>query len=212
VTTQTQDERFMARALDLARAQLGKVAPNPAVGCVIVRNGAIVGEGATGAGGRPHAEEIALEQAEDAAREACAYVSLEPCNSRSSGARSCSLRLIEAGITRVVVACEDPHPPAAHGVSRMGAAGVNVLLGVLREEAEALNCGFFKRITCGRPWLAIDADASTYDGEFNLGRTEDFEAALDRMGAAGLTRIHVRPGTALAAQLTARGLVDEDCS
>lgn len=122
------------------------------------------------------------------------------------------MRLIEAGIVRVVIACEDPNPPAAHGVSHLGAAGVETLLDVLRPEAESLNRGFFKRVTTGRPLLAIDADPSTYDAEFDLARSEDFEAALDRQGAAGLTRVYVRPGTALAAQLTSRGLVDDDRS
>lgn len=211
-TRDTSDERFMARALGLARAQLGRTAPNPSVGCVIVRGGAIVGEGATGDGGRPHAEEIALGIAGEMARGAAAYVSLEPCNVRSSGSLSCSQLLVEAGVTRVIVACEDPHPLGAHGVSRLGAAGVEVMLGVLHAEAEALNRGFFKAITTGRPWLAIDPDPSTYDGEFDLARNETYEAALDRLGKAGLTRIFVRPGTALAAQLGARGLVDEDNS
>ena len=204
------DERFMARALELARAQLGKVSPNPAVGCVIVgETGAVVGEGATGAGGRPHAEEIALTAAGDLADGATVYVSLEPCNARSSGALSCSQLFIAAGIERVVVACEDPHAMAAHGISRLGAAGVEVMLGVMRAEAEKLNCGFFKKVATGRPWLAIDGDGSIYDAEFDLARNETYEAALDRLGAAGLTRLYVRPGTPLAAQLSARGLVDE---
>lgn len=211
-TPQAGDERFMARAMELARAQLGTTAPNPSVGCVIVLDGEIVGEGATGSGGRPHAEEIALGLAGDSADGATAYVTLEPCNARSSGLASCSQRLVEAGIGRVVVACEDPHPMGAHGVSRLGAAGVEVMLGVMRAEAEALNVGFFKAIATGRPWLAIDADPSTYDGEFELARNETFEAALERLGEKGFTRLYVRPGTPLAAQLKARGLVDDDRS
>jgi diaminohydroxyphosphoribosylaminopyrimidine deaminase/5-amino-6-(5-phosphoribosylamino)uracil reductase len=204
------DEAFMAQALELARARLGRVAPNPAVGCVIVSGGKVVGSGATGDGGRPHAEEIALKAAGDAADGATAYVSLEPCNARSVGTKSCAQLLVEARIARVVVACEDPNPPAAHGVSRLGAGGAEVRIGVLQAEAEALNAGFFKLVRTGRPWLAIDGDASSYDGEFDMGRTEDFEAALDRLGKSGLTRIRVRPGTPLAAQLKARGLVDEE--
>jgi diaminohydroxyphosphoribosylaminopyrimidine deaminase/5-amino-6-(5-phosphoribosylamino)uracil reductase len=204
------DETFMAQALELARARLGHVAPNPAVGCVIVSHGKVVGTGATGDGGRPHAEEIALLAAGDDAEGATAYVSLEPCNARSAGTKSCAQRLVEAGIARVVVACEDPNPPAAHGVSRLGAGGAEVRIGVMQEEAEALNAGFFKLVRTGRPWLTIDADASSYDGEFDLGRNEDFESALDRLGQSGLTRIRVRPGTPLAAQLKARGLVDEE--
>jgi diaminohydroxyphosphoribosylaminopyrimidine deaminase/5-amino-6-(5-phosphoribosylamino)uracil reductase len=202
----------MVRALELARAQLGKTAPNPTVGCVIVRNGKIVGEGATGPGGRPHAEEIALTAAGEQAQDSCAYVTLEPCSARSSGGLSCAQRMVEGGVARVVVACEDPHALAAHGISRLGAAGVEVMLGVMRAEAEALNAGFFKVVRMGRPWLAIDADASTYDGEFDLQREETYEAALERLAKAGRTRVQVQPGTAIAAQLKARGLVDEDCT
>jgi diaminohydroxyphosphoribosylaminopyrimidine deaminase / 5-amino-6-(5-phosphoribosylamino)uracil reductase len=206
-----EDERFMSRALELAAAQLGKTAPNPSVGCVVVKGGKIVGEGATGNGGRPHAEELALAAAGGAAKDACAYVTLEPCNQRSTGAASCAQRLIEAGIRRVVIACEDPHHLAAHGISRLGAAGVETLLGVMRAEAEHLNRGFFKLVATGRPWLAIDSDASTYDAEFDLERDESFEAALERLGKS-VTSVFVRPGTPIAAQLKARGLVDEDRS
>ncbi len=210
--SRSEDERYMTRALELARMRLGKTAPNPAVGCVIVAGDAIVGEGTTGIGGRPHAEEIALSAAGEAANGATAYVTLEPCNARSAGALSCSQLLVQAGVSRVVVACEDPHPLGAHGVSRLGAAGVEVMLGVGRTEAEAINVGFFKVIATGRPWLAIDADPSSYDGEFDLAREETYEAALTRLGAKGLTRLFVRPRTPLAAQLKARGLVDEDRS
>jgi diaminohydroxyphosphoribosylaminopyrimidine deaminase/5-amino-6-(5-phosphoribosylamino)uracil reductase len=212
MTATAADLAFMARALSLAQAQLGRTAPNPSVGCVIVADGVIVGESATGDGGRPHAEETALAAAGEAARGATAYVTLEPCTGRSSGAPSCSQRLIEAGVERVVIACEDPHVLAAHSVSRLGAAGVEVMLGVMRAEAERLNAGFFKRVATGRPWLAIDANAARYDAEFDLKREETYEAALDRLGAAGLTRIFIRPGTPLAAQLKARRLVDEEVS
>lgn len=208
----TEDERYMARALELARSRLGKTAPNPSVGCVIVGKGGIVGEAATGVGGRPHAEEVALKIAGERANGATAYVTLEPCNARSAGALSCSQLLVQAGVARVVVACEDPHPLGAHGVSRLGAAGVEVMLGVGRADAEKINAGFFKVIATGRPWLAIDGDQSTYDAEFDLARDETYEAALDRLGRQGLTRLFVRPGTPLAAQLSARGLVDEDRS
>lgn len=202
----------MARALELARSRLGKTAPNPSVGCVIVSDGAIVGEGVTGVGGRPHAEETALKAAGEKAEGACAYVTLEPCNARSGGSLSCSQLLIAAGVTRVVVACLDPHPLAEHGISRLGAAGVEVMLGVMRAEAEDVAKGFFKVVATGRPWLAIDGDASTYDGEFDLKRDETYEAALERLAKDGLTRIRLAPGTPLAAQLKARGLVDEDRS
>lgn len=204
-----EDLRFMSRALELARAQLGRTSPNPSVGCVIVANGAIVGEGATGNGGRPHAEEIALASAGDGAEGATAYVTLEPCNQRSGGSFSCSQLLLGAGVMRVLIACADPHPLGAHGADRLSASGVAVETGLMRAKAEALNAGFFKHVATGRPWLAIDGDVSTYDGEFELQRGETYEAALDRLGAKGWTRVCVRPATALAAQLEARGLVDE---
>lgn len=202
----------MQRALDLARAQLGRTAPNPSVGCVIVADDTIIGEGATGDGGRPHAEEIALIAAGASARGATAYVSLEPCSERSSGKPSCSERLLAAQIARVIIACPDPHPKGAHGAARLRDAGMIVETGLLQAEAQRLNAGFFKLIATGHPLLAIDANAAVYDAEFDLGRNESYEQALDRLGAKGLTRLFVRPGTALAAQLSARGLVDEDLS
>ena len=200
----------MARALALAQAQLGRTSPNPSVGCVIVSNGLIVGEGATGDGGRPHAEEIALAAAGDRVRGATAYVTLEPCNQRSGGSSSCSQLLLAAGVVRVVIACDDPHPLGAHGATRLSDAGIIIERGLMGDVAERLNAGFFKLVATGRPWLAIDGDASSYDGEFDPVGDETHEAALDRLGANGKTRVFVPPGTALAAQLKARGLVDED--
>ncbi len=204
------DARFMTRALELAYAQLGRTSPNPSVGCVIVADGAIVGEGATGDGGRPHAEEMALGVAGERARGATSYVTLEPCNQRSGGTLSCSELLLVAGVSRIVIACDDPHPFGAHGAARLKEAGVNVEQGFMRDAAERLNAGFFKVVATGRPWLAIHPDRSTYDGEFDLAPDETLEAALERLGANGHTRLFVRPGTALAEQLKARGLVDED--
>ncbi len=204
------DARFMTRALELARAQLGRTSPNPSVGCVLVADDAILGEGATGDGGRPHAEEIALAAAGDRARGATAYVTLEPCNQRSGGTSSCSQLLMAAGISRVVIACDDPHPLGAHGADRLNTAHVAVEHGLLRAEAEHLNAGFFKLVATGRPWLAIDGDASSYDRAFDPVGDETHEVALDRLGTSGNTRVFVNPGTALAAQLKARGLVDED--
>ncbi|RYF88516.1 MAG: riboflavin biosynthesis protein RibD, partial [Caulobacteraceae bacterium] len=101
------DETHMRRAIALAEAQLGRTAPNPAVGCVIVRDDLVVGEGATGDGGRPHAEELALSQAGNKAKGATAYVTLEPCGERSGGGASCSSLLIAHGVSRVVVASAD---------------------------------------------------------------------------------------------------------
>jgi diaminohydroxyphosphoribosylaminopyrimidine deaminase/5-amino-6-(5-phosphoribosylamino)uracil reductase len=129
----------MRRAIALARAGVGRTGDNPSVGCVIVLDGVVVGEGATAEGGRPHAEEQALGQAGEAARGAVAYVTLEPCGARSSGARSCSELLAAAGVARVVIACEDASPYASGwGAERLRAAGVAVELGALADEAAEL--------------------------------------------------------------------------
>ena len=202
------DVFWMRRALALASRGLGHTAPNPSVGCVVVSDNWAVGDGRTGDGGRPHAEERALSTAGPAAGGATIYVTLEPCTARSSGVAACAQRLIQAQPSRVVVACSDPNPAAAHGVSRLGAAGIEVTFGVMETEAAALNAGFFKRIATGRPLLAVDSNAFAYDAPFDLKQGETFEAALDRLGSDGMTRVHVLPGTALAAQLLARGLVD----
>jgi diaminohydroxyphosphoribosylaminopyrimidine deaminase / 5-amino-6-(5-phosphoribosylamino)uracil reductase len=203
------DETFMRRALSLAAAQLGRVAPNPAVGCVLVRGGAILTSGATGPGGRPHAEETALEAAGSAAAGATAYVSLEPCAKRSSGAPSCAERLAAAGLARVVVACREPNPQSMGGADRLRAAGVRVEIGLCEADAIWLNRGFFKRLATGRPWLAVDPAVETYDAPLEVRPGESLTQALDRLGAAGLTRVVVTPGTPLCAEAQALGLVDE---
>ena len=133
------DQAWMRRAIDLAHANVGRTGDNPSVGCVIVRNGEIVGQGATAEGGRPHAEELALAQADAEAKGATAYVTLEPCAERSSGALSCSQRLVAAGVARVVVACEDASPLAAgRGLKRLAEAGVQLEVGVQAAEAHSL--------------------------------------------------------------------------
>ena len=141
--TLADDQTYMRRAIALARASLGRTAENPAVGCVIVKDGEIIGEGATGEGGRPHAEEVALGEAGAAARGATAYVTLEPCGERSSGAASCGERLAAAGVARVAVACEDGSPLArGRGLARLRAAGVATDLGLLADEAGGLYAGY----------------------------------------------------------------------
>ena len=140
------DLAFMRLAIQLAARQVGRTGENPAVGCIIVKNGAVIGEGATADGGRPHAEEIALTAAGDEARGSSAFVTLEPCAQRSSGGRSCSERLVAAGIARVVVACDDASVLAAGGgTERLRQAGVVVETGVLRDEALTLYAGYIPR-------------------------------------------------------------------
>lgn len=130
----------MRLAIQAARANLGLTHPNPVVGCVLVKQDQVLASAATAPGGRPHAEEQALDAAGEAARGAVAYVTLEPCGARSAGGRSCSERLIEAGVARVVVACADPSPYASgQGSERLAAAGVALESGLLADEAfEAL--------------------------------------------------------------------------
>lgn len=133
------DPAAMRRAIALAAVRVGLTAENPAVGCVIVRDGAVVGEAATAPGGRPHAEEQALDQAGELARGATAYVTLEPCAERSSGGASCSERLIAAGLARVVIACADASIFASgRGAGRLAGAGLEVQAGFLAEEAAFL--------------------------------------------------------------------------
>ena len=129
----------MRRAIELAAARVGLTGDNPAVGCVIVQDGEIVGEAATAPGGRPHAEEQALDLAGDRARGAAVFVTLEPCGRRSAGHASCGQRLAEAGVARVAAACADPSAFASgEGPRRLRAAGVAYAQGLLSEAAGPL--------------------------------------------------------------------------
>jgi diaminohydroxyphosphoribosylaminopyrimidine deaminase/5-amino-6-(5-phosphoribosylamino)uracil reductase len=158
------DIRHMRHALRLAERSLGTVAPNPAVGCVIVSpDGRIVGRGRTQTGGRPHAETVALEAAGAAARGATAYVTLEPC-SHHGQTPPCADALAAAGVGRVVVAVEDPDERVnGRGVARSREAGIAVDVGVLKTEAADLNRGFFLRVTDGRPLVTLKM-AQSLDG------------------------------------------------
>ena len=153
----------MRGALALARRGLGRVAPNPAVGCVIARDGKVLARGWTQPGGRPHAEAEALGRAGAAAKGATAYVTLEPC-SHHGKTPPCDQALIAAGVARCVVALEDPDPRVAgRGLANLKAAGVAVELGLCREEAEAVNAGYLLQRREGRPLVALKL-AATLDG------------------------------------------------
>jgi pyrimidine deaminase RibD-like protein len=144
--TMPDDDAHMRRAIALARVRVGRTGENPAVGCVLVSGAAIVGEAATATGGRPHAEEQALDVAGPAARGATAYVTLEPCGARSGGQVSCADRLAGAGVGRVVVACADDSALAAgRGLAALKAAGVLVETGRLADEAAPLYAGYRPR-------------------------------------------------------------------
>lgn len=154
------DEVYMARALELARRGRFTTMPNPNVGCVIVRDDQVVGEGWHQRAGEPHAEVHALRMAGDKARGATAYVTLEPC-SHHGRTPPCSDALIAAGVSRVVAAMQDPNPQVAgRGLHRLHQAGIAVSHGLMMEEAEALNRGFLKRMRTGFPWIQLKLGAS----------------------------------------------------
>lgn len=156
------DRRHMAAALNLARRGLGNVAPNPAVGCVLVKDGVVVGRGWTQPGGRPHAETEALARAGAKARGATAYVTLEPC-SHHGKTGPCAEALVAAGVARVVVATIDPDPRVAgRGIAMLKAAGIAVATGCMECEAQVLNAGFFCKLD-GRPMLTLKL-ATSLDG------------------------------------------------
>ena len=153
----------MRAALALARRGLGTVGPNPAVGCVIVKQGRVVGRGWTQSGGRPHGETEALRRAGEAARGAAAYVSLEPC-CHWGRTPPCVDALITAGVQRAVVALEDPDPRVAgEGMRRLRAAGLDVEVGLCAEEAAEVNVGFLSRLRLGRPLVTLKF-ATSLDG------------------------------------------------
>ncbi len=157
------DLSHMRAALALARRGLGTTWPNPCVGCVIVRDGRVVGRGVTQPGGRPHAETQALAMAGAAARGADAYVTLEPCN-HTGQTPPCTEALIAAGIARVIVAGSDPDPRVdGAGLARLRAAGIEIVTGVLAAEADAMQAGFLHRVRHGRPLVTLKL-ASTLDG------------------------------------------------
>ncbi|OSZ72002.1 riboflavin biosynthesis protein RibD [Sphingomonas sp. IBVSS1] len=154
----------MGASLALASRGVGLATPNPSVGCVIWRNGRVVGRGHTQPGGRPHAEAMALAQAGAAARGATAYVTLEPCAHQSPRGPSCADSLVAAGIARVVVAAPDPDPRTnGAGLARLIAAGIAVTSGVRRAEAESGLAGFLTRLRLGRPHITLKL-ATSLDG------------------------------------------------
>lgn len=193
----------MNAALNLAARGLGRVAPNPAVGCLLVKDGRVVGRGWTQPGGRPHAETEALRQAGSEAQGACAYVTLEPCSHHGKTA-PCADALIEAGVTRCVVALEDPDDRVqGQGMESLRAAGIEVSLGTSAKAARLLNEGFLRRVTEGRPMVTLKI-ASTLDGRIatRSGQSQWITGAAARARGHLLRSTHdailVGSGTALA--------------
>ena len=207
------DRRFMALAIALGARGLGRVWPNPAVGCVIVSDGRIVGRGWTQTGGRPHAEAMALAQAGKRARGATAFVSLEPC-AHQGRTPPCADALIGAGVARVVSAATDPdRRVCGRGHDRLRNAGIAVQEGVLGAEAAAVNAGFFKRIRQGVPFLTLKL-AMSLDGRIAnaAGASRWITGPQSRRQVHGLRSRHdavmIGVGTALAddPDLTVRDL------
>ncbi|WP_040975679.1 bifunctional diaminohydroxyphosphoribosylaminopyrimidine deaminase/5-amino-6-(5-phosphoribosylamino)uracil reductase RibD [Necropsobacter massiliensis] len=159
------DVQYMQQALALAGNGIFTTAPNPAVGCVLVKDGNVVGKGFHFKAGQPHAEVMALMDAGERARGATAYVTLEPC-SHFGRTPPCAKALIDAGVSRVIAAMQDPNPQVAgQGLAMLRAGGVETAVGLLQEQAELLNKGFLKRMRCGMPFvqlkMAISIDGKT---------------------------------------------------
>ncbi|WP_162234742.1 bifunctional diaminohydroxyphosphoribosylaminopyrimidine deaminase/5-amino-6-(5-phosphoribosylamino)uracil reductase RibD [Pseudomonas amygdali] len=213
----------MARALELARNGLYSTHPNPRVGCVIVRDGQIVGEGWHVRAGEPHAEVHALRQAGELARGSTAYVTLEPC-SHQGRTPPCADALVNAGLARVVAAMQDPNPEVSgRGLLRLMNAGIGVQCGVLESEARALNKGFLKRMETGQPYIrvkmamSLDGRTAMASGESQWITGPEARSAVQRLRAqssvvltgadtvlADKARLTVRPDElGLNAELTA---------
>jgi diaminohydroxyphosphoribosylaminopyrimidine deaminase/5-amino-6-(5-phosphoribosylamino)uracil reductase len=199
---QKQDAEFMARAIGLAKKGWNSTDPNPRVGCVIARQGQILGQGWHKKAGEAHAETIALNDAGDVA-EATAYVTLEPC-SHVGQTPSCADALIEAGISRVVVAMRDPNPlVAGAGLKKLEMSGISVEIGVLESEARLLNLGFISRMNRQRPYV-VSKMACSFDGRTAMASGESkwitsTEARVDvQRLRAGSSAVLTGVGTVLA--------------
>lgn len=173
------DDYFMSIALKLAGKSLGSVAPNPTVGCVIVKDGMVIGEGYTGIGGRPHAEVVALQNAKDLTHGATMYVTLEPC-CHFGVTEPCTTEIIKSGIRKVVIAAIDPdNRVLGRGIKALVDAGIEVKQGIMQKEAEKLNVGFFTTKKLHRPFIAckiattLDGKIATFTGDSKWITSED---------------------------------------
>lgn len=164
MTFTSDDQRYMNRALELAALGRYSTKPNPCVGCVIVDEGHVIAEGWHKKAGEPHAEVYALQSAAAAAKGATAYVTLEPC-SHHGRTPPCADGLINAGVSRVVIAMQDPNPiVSGQGVAKLQAAGIEVAVGLFEEQAIALNQAFYHRMTTGQPYI-FSKVAMSLDGK-----------------------------------------------
>lgn len=193
---QHPDRQMMARAVQLAARGLYTTEPNPRVGCVLTRDGKIVGEGWHVRAGEGHAEVNALAQAGAAARGATAYVTLEPC-SHTGKTPPCADALVRAGVSRVVVAMQDPNPQVAgQGLARLRAAGITVECGLLEAEARALNPGFIQRMQQGLPWVRLKL-AMSLDGRTAMASGES-QWITGPEARADVQRLRARSGAVIS--------------
>lgn len=189
------DLTYMRRALALAGRGLYTAHPNPRVGCVLVKDGAIVGEGFHAQTGGPHAEVAALRDAQGSVAGATAYVTLEPC-CHYGRTPPCSDALIQAGVRRVVAAMRDPNPRVAGGgLKQLAERGIETSVGLLEPEAHALNTGFFSRMSRGRPWVRVKA-AISLDGRTAMASGES-QWISGEASRADVQRLRARSGAIL---------------
>lgn len=192
----------MARAMRLARLGLRTTHPNPRVGCVVVADGEVVGEGWHEKAGAPHAEIIALNQAGDRARGATVYLNLEPC-CHQGRTPPCTNALIDAGVVRVVAAMEDPNPQVeGGGVQHLRAAGIDVDVGLMQSAAVTLNRGFVSRMRRGRPWVIVKVAASL-DGRTAMAGGES-RWVTGEASRADVHRLRARASAIMTGSRTAR--------
>src|ERR1039457_3154236 len=187
--SEATDMKFMKRALTLARKGIGRTSPNPAVGCIIVKDDAIIGEGWHRKAGTPHAEIHALKMAGDAARGADLYVTLEPC-CHTGATPPCSQALIKAGVRRVIAGMRDPNPQVSGGgLTALDHAGIETVCGVLEGECRAINLPFIKHITTGLPYvtykcaMTLDGKIASFTGESRWISCEQSRKYVHRMRA-----------------------------
>ncbi|MDA8428747.1 MAG: bifunctional diaminohydroxyphosphoribosylaminopyrimidine deaminase/5-amino-6-(5-phosphoribosylamino)uracil reductase RibD [Geobacteraceae bacterium] len=207
----TPDLKYMKRALTLARKGIGRTSPNPAVGCVIVKQGTVIGEGWHKKAGGPHAEIHALQMAGDRATGAEVYVTLEPC-CHTGKTPPCSEALIKAGVKRVVAGMRDPNPcVSGGGLAALEQAGIETACGVLEEECRAINLPFIKHVTTGMPFvtykcaMTLDGNIATITGESRWISCEESRKYVHRMRSR-MDAVMVGVDTVLAdnPQLTVR--------
>lgn len=231
----TDDQRWMRRALELASSGLGETWPNPSVGCVLIRDGVVIGEGRTSRGGRPHAETNALQSALGSPDAADAYVTLEPC-AHHGETPPCAGALIDAAIKRVIVGATDHDPRVnGNGLARLRDAGIEVVTDICGEAARAILSGFFHKLRTQIPLVISGSPTNRHaleraDGVLQTDVTvQDIEGlashgrlklrvpvgargadVLRRLGAHGLTSVYVANDDPLAATLQAEGLINQN--